>query len=114
MNIQEADKNPADKEAEKKGKCQLMGLKRRRKRIKGIIGRTHGQGIPWGGAGGVFISKGHGSVAGQGPDLLNPNLSVGRGLSLLLESEGGMKLRRLRSRCQTTLLPAVGASLEMK
>ena len=63
MNIQEADKNPADKEAEKKGKCQLMGLKRRRKRIKGIIGRTHGQGIPWGGAGGVFISKGHGSVA---------------------------------------------------
>lgn len=46
--------------------------------------------------------------------LLNPNLSVGRGLSLLLESEGGMKLRRLRSRCQTTLLPAVGASLEMK
>lgn len=68
MNIQEADKNPADKEAEKKGKCQLMGLKRRRKRIKGIIGRTHGQGIPWGGAGGVFISKGHGSVAGQGPE----------------------------------------------
>lgn len=71
--------------------------------------------LGWGG-GSVFVSKGHGSVAGQWPEhsLLNPNLSVGKGLSLLSESKGGGKLQRLRSRCQTTLLPAVGASLEMK
>ena len=85
--------------------------------MKGIIGRTHGQGIPWVGTGSVFYPRGMGVLQASGQStncLLNPNLSVGRGLSLLSESEGGRKLRGLRSRCQTTLLPTVGASLEMK
>lgn len=72
---------------------------------------------PLGGGAVCSYPRGTGVLQASGQStncLLNPNLSVGKGLSLLSESKGGGKLQRLRSRCQTTLLPAVGASLEMK
>ena len=90
MNFQE--ENPADKEAEEKEvNASQRGSRGEENTIKGITGRTHGQGIPCVGEGSVFASKAHGGIAGQWPEhkLSNPNCSVRRGLSLLSESEGG-------------------------
>lgn len=105
MNFQE--ENPADKEAEEKEvNASQRGSRGEENTLRASLEEHMGKGSP-GWVRAVCSHPRHMGVlqaSGLSTNCLTPNCSVGRGLSLLSESEGGREQRRLRSRCQTTLL----------